>query len=370
MKADNRALCYFYRHPPAGLGVRPQSYRSIARLVVKKDGAQPSLSGVYKAAAEFRMIKRARGCRAGWRKPTKDEGKLIMSTLHKLRPPGHGVTASGLHRALPLALKRKVSPRALRNRLAAKGYRPKRELEKADLNIGCRKARLAFCRAHCGRHPMAWKSYLQGCGDLCEFRCYPRTLGARSRRYSAAWTYMTVGKRTKPAVLRPKRPFKRTEIMRTQKGEVFGFTTSSGRQLAVVVPRPFTSEEFAVVVRQHLGPLLQAEFPLRRHHRILLDGEPVLHAPPAQGAFAQFGIEVQVLPNWPPYSPDLNPEEHVWAWVLEQLKRPEHETTSFAASRAKLVSLVHCYPSKSKLVASMSGRLDQCIEHEGAMTKL
>ena len=75
MKADNRALCYFYRRPPAGLGVRPQSYRSIARLVVKKDDAQPSLSGVYKAAAEFRMIKRARGCRAGWRKPTKDEGK-------------------------------------------------------------------------------------------------------------------------------------------------------------------------------------------------------------------------------------------------------------------------------------------------------
>ena len=177
MKADNRALCYFYRRSPAGSGVRPLSYRSIARLVVKKDGTQPSLSGVYKAAVEFRMIKRARGCRAGWRKPTKDEGKLIMSTLHKLRPPGHGVTASGLHRALPLALKRKVSPRALRNRLAAKGYRPKRELEKADLNISCRKARLAFCRAHCGRHPMAWKSYLQGCGDLCEFRCYPRTLG-------------------------------------------------------------------------------------------------------------------------------------------------------------------------------------------------
>ena len=367
MNAGDRALCYFYRHPPADSGVRPLSYRRIARLVVKKNGTQPSSTGVYKAVAEFRTIKRARGRRAGWRKTTKDEDKIIMSTFHKLRPPGHGVTARGLHRALPLALKRKVSPRTLRNRLAAKGYRPQRKLEKADLNLRCRKARLAFCRAHCERQPSAWKFYLQGCGDLCEFRYYPRTLRARFRRYSAAWTYMTVGERTKPAFLKPKRPFKRTEIMRTQKGKVFGFTASSGRQLAVVVPLPFTSEDFAVVVRRHLGPLLQAEFPLRRHHRILLDGEPLLHAPPAQGAFAQFGIEV--LPNWPPYSPDLNPEEHVWAWVLEQLQRPEHETTSFAAFTAKLVSLVHAYPGKAKLVASMSGRLDQCIKRKGEMTK-
>ena len=123
-----------------------------------------------------------------------------------------------------------------------------------------------------------------------------------------------------------------------------------------------------MVVRQHLGRLLQAEFPLRQHNRILLDGEPLLHAPPAQGAFAQLGIEV--LPNWPPYSPDLNPEGHVWAWVLEQLKRPGHATTSFAAFKAELVSLVHCCPSRSKLVASMSGRLDQCIRHAGAMAKL
>ena len=206
MNADNRALRHFYTHPPAGSGVRPQSYRSISRLVVKKDGTQPSLSGVYKTAVEYRMIKRARGRRAGWRKTTKDEDKIIMSTFHKLRPQGHGVTATGLHRALPLTLKRKVSPRTLRNRLAAKGYRPKRKLEEADLNMRCRKARLAFCRAHCGRQPLASKPYLQGCGDLCEFRYYPRTLRARFQRYSAAWTYMTVGERTKPACLEAQAP--------------------------------------------------------------------------------------------------------------------------------------------------------------------
>ena len=214
---------------------------------------------------------------------------------------------------------------------------------------------------------MAWRSYLQGCGDLCEFRYYPKTLRARFRRYSASWTYMTVGERTKPAFLKPKHPFKRKDLMRTQKGKVFGFTTSSGRQLAVMVPLPFTSEEFAVVVRQHLVPLLHAEFPLRRRRRILLDGEPLLHAPPAQGAFAQFGIEV--LPNWPPYSPDLNPEENVWAWVLKELKRPEHQTTSFLAFKAKVLSLVRSFPSKAKLVPSLAGRLEQCIKRKGAMTK-
>ena len=52
-----------------------------------------------------------------------------------------------------------------------------------------------------------------------------------------------------------------------------------------------------------------------------------------------------------------------------KLERPEHETTSFAAFKAELVSLARCYSNKAELVPSMSGRLDQCIKREGAMTK-
>ena len=117
---------------------------------------------------------------------------------------------------------------------------------------------------------------------------------------------------------------------------MFGFPTSSGRQLAVAVPPPFTSKNFAVVVRRRLVLLLRAEFPSRRHFRILLDGEPRLHALPAKAAFAQFGIEV--LPSRPAYSPDLNPEENIWPWVLRQLRNRKHYTTSFVVFTAKVLS--------------------------------
>ena len=106
---------------------------------------------------------------------------------------------------------------------------------------------------------------------------------------------------------------------------------------------------------------------MRRRLRILLDGEPLLHAPPAQAAFAQFGIEV--LPNWPSYSPDLNPEENIWPWVLRQLRNRQHYTTSFAAFKAKVLSLVRAFPGKEKLIGSMAARLQQCKERQGAMTK-
>ena len=367
MDAENRALCYFYKHPPPDSEVRPSSFEKIAHMVVKKDGERPSVGAVFLAVKEFRKARKVRGRRVGWRKTTKHDDKVIKATFHKLRPPGCGVDSEELHRALPLRIRSKVCPRTLRRRLAAMGYEPRAKVEKDDLGKPYREARLAFCSVHDKRKPQGWENHLQGCGDLCETRYYPRTLRARLRRYSAAWTYMTVGERKKPAFARPKKFFKRKELRGTQKCKVFGFTTSSGKQLAVAVPLPFTSTEFAVVVRRRLGPLLRAEFPQRRRCRILLDGEPLLHAPPAQAAFAQFGIEV--LPNWPSYSPDLNPEENIWPWVLRQLRNRQHYTTSFAAFKAKVLSLVRAFPGKEKLIGSMAARLQQCKERQGAMTK-
>jgi len=50
-------------------------------------------------------------------------------------------------------------------------------------------------------------------------------------------------------------------------------------------------------------------FPNKRQFQLLLDGEPLLHAPPAKRAMQEFGITT--LPDWPASSPELNPAEHV-----------------------------------------------------------
>ena len=366
MDASNRALCYFYRHPPAGSGVAPVSFRKIAALVFKKDGEHPSPAAVHKAVKEWRMEKRARGRKQGWRKTTTHEDKVIMRTFHKLRPPGHGVESRDVHQALPRALQRKLSLRTVRNRLAEKGYVPEKKQTKAELQVECKKRRVAFCEEHQHRSGESWTRFLQACGDFKDFTYYPRTMQSRFRRYRASWTYMTKEERSKPAFQKPKRMFKRKEFKNTKKGKVFGLTTSTGKHLVLHCETPFSAEKFAALVRLRVGPFLAREFPQHRAYRILLDGEPLLHAPAATEAMAAVGIHV--LPRWPGYSPDLNPQENVWPWMQRQLNARGARPHSFEAFKKAVLAVGPRYPGE-KLIASMAGRVWECLQRGGAMIR-
>ena len=79
---------------------------------------------MHKAVTEWHTEKQRRGRKQGWRKTTAEDGKVLMRTFHKLRPPGHGVESRGVHQALPRALQLKISLRTVRNRLKEKGYSP------------------------------------------------------------------------------------------------------------------------------------------------------------------------------------------------------------------------------------------------------
>ena len=49
--------------------------------------------------------------------------------------------------------------------------------------------------------------------------------------------------------------------------------------------------------------------PEQRKMVILLDSEKLLHAKEAKETMKEY--DMGALPNWPRYSPDLNPQEHV-----------------------------------------------------------
>ena len=119
-----RAQCYAMRFPPKG-GVK-MGYNDIAKVVKKKDGTHPTESSVREVVKTFTTKgKKKAGRPKGSFTTSKEEDKHFMTAFHKVRPPGAGVTARKVHKALPTKLKKKIGKRTIIRRLAKKGYCPK-----------------------------------------------------------------------------------------------------------------------------------------------------------------------------------------------------------------------------------------------------
>ena len=365
MNDSNRAVCHALRNPPRGQ--KPVKLKDIRKLVWKKDGrSHPNLSAIAQAAKGYKAKKKQRGRRRGHNATSKAEDKQIMTKFFKLRPPGHGIDAPSLHRALPRQVKRKISPRTITRRLAKRGYTPQRKLNKSDYSERIRKRRATWCRRHAGKQAATWKSRVQAVGDLKDFTWYPKQLQARFKRLRAPWTYMTNAERKKPDFQRPKKWFAKKEWSLVKKQKVFGFTSSTGRQLVFLVPTPWTSQVWSVLIKSKLLPWLKRTFPSKTSYHILLDSEPVLHGPEARRAYREANITVE--PGWPKYSPDLNPQEHVWSAAEPALRKMEKGNETFELWQELLVPAVQKYAHAEKLVGSMAKRIKQCIDRNGAAT--
>ena len=76
---------------------------------------------------------------------------------------------------------------------------------------------------------------------------------------------------------------------------------------------------------------------------------------------------IQPLENWPKYSPDLNPQEHVWKEAEERLREKERDDDTFDVFQRRCVDAVKKYSAASKLVGSMAKRMRMVVEKHGAM---
>jgi hypothetical protein len=269
-----------------------------------------------------------------------------------------------VHNALPKKLKKKIGRKTIIRRLASKGFNPEKKLNKGDPGPQQTGRRLGFGRKHSGKSARKWASYLQACGDFKEFTWYPEELQPTFQKLRAPWTYMTKAEKKLPAFCRPKRWFPKKEWKKVKKFKIFGMTTSNGQSLAFATPSPYTSAQWAIEVERQVKPFLQKAFPRLRHFHILLDGEALLHAPVAKAAYKAANITTEA---WPKYSPDLNPQEHVWSWAGPELRRLETGKDSFAAWQPKVFKAVHAYPAGKKLIPSMARRCKTLVERSGAM---
>lgn len=323
------------------------------------------MGAISETATKFMALKGKRGRKVGWNKTTKKDNRKIFKTFKRLRPPGHYVDSRIVHQGLPRRIKQAICRRTIRRRLAKKGFHPKKKIAKTDPGPALANRRVLWAKKFEDWTPANWKANLQGVGDFKEFTWYPKLLQPKFKQLRASWTYMSKQERLKPAFVRPKRWFPRAQYKKTKKQKVFGLTSSKGGILAFFVPTPLTAIVWARFVRQRLGPFLKAEFPQRTSFQILLDGENLLHAPEAKAAMAEHGIKV--LPDWPKYSPELNPQENVWAWVEPDLRRTEKDDETFDEFQGNLLATCKRYPASEKLVGSMAKRIRKVIDSQGAM---
>ena len=131
------------------------------------------------------------------------------------------------------------------------------------------------------------------------------------------------------------------------------------------VQEPWNSERFVELVRDHVGPWLQRSFPDLNEMKILIDGEKAMHTPEANAALMKFGMST--LPSWPEYSPDLNPQENLWARAEVLLRQGERSGDSFETFKKRVLTACHAYRGAEKLIPSMAKRIKATIENAGAI---
>ena len=187
---------------------------------------------------------------------------------------------------------------------------------------------------------MQWKRKLQAVGDLKEFTYYSKSLKPKQMRLRSSWTYIQQGEVLKPAFLRPKKWFKRDEWKPTKKFRVLAFTNSLGGVCAIGVKEPWNSAEFVQLVRNHIGPWLQQVYPDHEEIQILIDGEKNMHTPEAKAALRDFGITTM---SWPKYSPDLNPQENLWARAEVDLRKAERMADTFDTFKRRVLAACESY---------------------------
>ena len=363
MDERSRALCYFYRHPPKSSGVKPSSYKNIAKLI---PGQSLNADQVRKAVKFFKLPRKQRGRKQGFRKTTPAEDKIIMSTFFKVRQPlGSSVESRDIWNALPAGLRAKVCLRTIRNRLRQKGYAMDEKLTGDDKGVAWRKTRVKFCDSRKKWTEAMWANRIQGVGDFRFFTFFPRKFKRRHAVQSCPRTIMSKKEKTKGAFQKPKHHiFKRSEYKKCSKAKVFGLTTSNGWSLVVPCPLHPTSSDWIKILKDRVRPFLAEAFPRRSSFTLLLDGESILHTPEAEEAMTDCGV--RLLPSWPAHSPDLNPQENVWAWADKKLRKVEQKTDTFQVFKRRIIQTSMQYPSKDRLVPSLAGRMARCLERKGA----
>ena len=62
---------------------------------------------------------------------------------------------------------------------------------------------------------------------------------------------------------------------------------------------------------------------------------------------------------------EFYPQENVWAWAEKKLRNVEQKADALRVFKRRAIQVSMSYTSKSKLVASLAGRMARCLALKG-----
>ena len=127
-----------------------------------------------------------------------------------------------------------------------------------------------------------------------------------------------------------------------------------------------SAEEYTDMILKKVLPQARKMF-VRGTWHLLQDGAPAHRAASTKKALAR--AKVRLVEKWPGNSPDLNPIENIWSWMVRWISKHAHCTTCEELKQAVLDAWEALPMSVIRSnIDSMQERLRICMEREGDYT--
>jgi hypothetical protein len=225
--------------------------------------------------------------------------------------------------------------------------------------------RLAWCLRHRHRRDEEWG--MVAWSDECSVE--------RGRGKRAEWVFRTPAQKWNPEMVQTYGTNKNMKVM------VWASFWDRARSSLYIMDRDFESKKhgysaasYLEVLNAEVAPIFEG---LEPGYQFMQDNAAIHTARKVKEWFIDQGIEL--LQDWPPYSPDLNPIEHIW-WHLKARfydMFPEVAACKSESEHARQ-AMESCLQAAwdtldntlfEKVGGSMRSRIEACIEANGWHTK-